>query len=52
VITSSAASARLGRTVALAMVKHAHAVPGTRFTVAGREAEVVEVPLAIARREG
>lgn len=50
-ITSAATSPRLGRAVALAMVKHAHSGVGTHLAVGGRDAQVVEVPLVV-RRDG
>ncbi|MDP9152281.1 MAG: folate-binding protein YgfZ, partial [Myxococcota bacterium] len=43
-VTSAAASPGLGKIVGLAMMKRAHSVPGTRITVAGASAKVVDRP--------
>jgi folate-binding protein YgfZ len=43
-VTSAASSPTLGRAVALAMLKRAHASPGTRVVVGGASGEVVQRP--------
>ena len=44
-VTSSARSDRLGRSVGLAMIKHAHAAFGGKVEIDGRVAEIVALPL-------